>query len=211
MSIILLVIIGAFIYFLFKKVLPHYNISSKDIVITIAILIGGIYGVRSLTTTDIFSGWSEPDQPAKEFCEDFFIANQKTSWSNNIKQLTAVIQKVRNAGHTPTLSDVPQETCDELEERQRNWTNSEDMAAYINEKLGTNLEKAEDVHYFMFLYLSSTKRPQSPILKYKFKESIDGADVWIVEDYYTMKRAYLTTNGTNYHIQVQGNVNDPMD
>ena len=71
MSFILLIAIGAFIYFLFKKILPHYNISARDIVITIAILIGGIYGVRFLTTTDIFSGWSEPDQPAKDFCEDF--------------------------------------------------------------------------------------------------------------------------------------------
>lgn len=209
MSIILLIIIGAFIYFLFKKVLPHYNISTRDIVITIAILIGGIYGVRFLTTTDIFSGWSEPDQAAKEFCEDFFIANQKTPWSNNIKQLDAVIQKVRNAGHTPILSDVSQEVRDDLYERQCNWTNSEDMAEYINEKLGTNLEK-DDVHYFMFLYLSS-QRLQNPILKYKYKESVDGADVWIVEDYYTMKRAYLTINGTNYHIQVQGKVNSSND
>lgn len=166
--------------------------------------------MRFLATTDLFSGWSEPDQPAKEFCEDFFIANQKSSWSNQISLLSGVIRKVRMAGHTPTLSDVSQVTCDELEDRQRNWTNSEDMAAYINEKLGTNLEK-DDVHYFTFLYLSSTKRPQSPILKYKHKESIDGAEVWIVEDYYTMKRAYLTINGTNYHIQVQGKVNDTVD
>lgn len=209
MSFILLIAIGAFIYFLFKKVLPHYNISTRDIVITIAILIGGIYGVRFLTTTDIFSGWSEPDQPAKEFCEDFFIANQKSTWSNQIKMLSGVIRKVRMAGHAPTLSDVSQEVRDDLDERRRNWTTSEDMAEYINEKLGTNLEK-DDVNYFMFLYFSS-QGLQNPILKYKYKESVDDAEVWIVEDYYTMKKTYLTINGTNYHIQVQGKVNDPND
>lgn len=90
-------------------------------------MIGGIYGVRFLTTTDIFSGWSEPDQPAKEFCEDFFIANQKSTWSNQIKMLSGVIRKVRMAGHAPTLSDVSQEVRDDLDERRRNWTTSEDM------------------------------------------------------------------------------------
>lgn len=156
-----------------------------------------------------FSGWSEPDQPAKEFCEDFFIANQKSTWSNQIKMLSGVIRKVRMAGHAPTLSDVSQEVRDDLDERRRNWTTSEDMAEYINEKLGTNLEK-DDVNYFMFLYFSS-QGLQNPILKYKYKESVDDAEVWIVEDYYTMKKAYLTINGTNYHIQVQGKVNDPND
>lgn len=62
----------------------------------------------------------------------------------------------------------------------------------------------------MFLYLSS-QGLQNPILKYKYKESVDDAEVWIVEDYYTMKKAYLTINGTNYRIQVQGKVNDPND
>lgn len=117
-------------------------------------MIGGIYGVRFLTTTDIFSGWSEPDQPAKEFCEDFFIANQRSTWSNQIKMLSGVIRKVRMAGHAPTLSDVSQEVRDDLHERQRNWTNSEDMAEYINEKLGTNLEK-DDVHYLCFYILAA--------------------------------------------------------
>lgn len=210
MSFILLIAIGAFIYFLFKKILPHYNISARDIVITIAILIGVSYGVKFLTTTDIFSGWSEPDQPAKKFCEDFFIANQKSSWPNEIKKLDLILGKVRSAGHTPTLSDVSQEVYDDLYERQRSWPNNEDMAEYINNKLGTNLG-ADDVYYFRHLYLMDNQRPQSPILKYKFKESVDEADIWIVEDYYTMKRACLTINGTNYHIQVQGKVNDPVD